>query len=101
MLAVITTIDDADLAASMARELVKRRLAACVQISEIESVFSWEDDVQTDREYRLLIKTIESNYPDVESLLRDMHSYDLPAIFAFDVAAATPDYADWVESTCG
>lgn len=101
LLAVITTIDDPELAAAISRELVERRLAACVQISSIRSVYRWDGDVQEDPELRLLIKTTRSSYPAVEALLKERHSYDLPAVVALDVAVASDEYADWVESECG
>lgn len=101
LLAVMTTIDDAERAATIARALVERRLAACVQISSIQSVYRWEGDVQEDPELRLLIKTTRERYAAVEALLKELHSYDLPAIVALDIAAASPEYADWVEGECG
>ncbi len=97
----MTTIDDADRAATIARALIEQRLAACVQISSIRSVYRWEDEVQDDAELRLLIKTTRASYPAVEALLTELHTYDLPAIVALDVAAASAEYADWVEAECG
>ena len=100
IVAILTTIDDRDVASSIAHTLVERRLAACVQISEIRSVYRWGGAVQEEREFRLLIKTTRDRYADVESHLKALHTYDLPAIFALDVSDASADYADWVESNC-
>ena len=57
-------------------------------------------EVQDDPELRLLIKTTRDRYPAVEALLKEMHSYDLPAVVALEVVAASAEYADWVESEC-
>lgn len=97
----MTTIDDPELATAISRELVERKLAACVQISTIRSVYRWDGEVQDDPELRLLIKTTRDSYPAVEALLKERHSYALPAVVALDVAAVSAEYADWVESECG
>jgi periplasmic divalent cation tolerance protein len=52
--------------------------------------------VQNDDEFRVLIKTTEQRYQDVETAILELHSYDLPAIVAFDITQAYGPYADWV-----
>ena len=96
---IFTTIDDPDAAALIARSLVERRLAACVQISEIQSIYRWDGAIQDAGEYRLVIKTTRDRYADVESLIKALHTYDLPAVVAVDAADASPGYADWVKSS--
>ena len=100
LLAVMTTIDDSGRAETIARALVEQKLAACVQISPIRSVYRWDGEVQDDPELRLLIKTTRDRYAAVEALLKELHSYDLPAVVALDIAAASAEYADWVASEC-
>ena len=100
LLAVMTTIDSEEGAQSIARALVEGKLAACVQISSIRSLYRWDGDVQDDPELRLLIKTTRERYADVEALIRELHTYDVPAIVAVDIAAASKEYAQWVESEC-
>ena len=95
-IAVLTTTDSLDQARAIARELVDRRLAACVQISSIESFYAWEGVTQNDQEFRLLAKTTEERYADVEAAIRELHSYDLPAIYAFDMVEVFEPYAEWV-----
>ena len=55
-IAVFTTIDNLEHAQAMARALVERKLAACVQISTIESIYQWQAAMQNDREFRLLYR---------------------------------------------
>ena len=59
VIAVLTTIDSLEQARAIANMLVDRGLAACVQISPIESVYSWEGSVQMEDEYRVFAKTTE------------------------------------------
>ena len=96
VIAVFTTIDSEAQARKIAAALVERRLAACVQVSEIESFYTWDDATQNDREFRLMIKTTDTRYSDVEAAIRELHSYDLPAIYALDIDSVYAPYADWV-----
>lgn len=93
---VITTIDSLEQARKIATTLVDRKLAACVQISSIESVYAWQGSTQNDAEFRLLVKTLAERYADVETVIRDLHTYDLPGIYALETAEIFGPYADWV-----
>ncbi len=97
-IAVVTTTDSLAEAQSMARALVERKLAACVQISEIESFYTWNDAVQNDREFRVLFKTTSERYQQVEDAIKELHSYELPAIHAFAFEHVYAPYAAWIES---
>jgi periplasmic divalent cation tolerance protein len=95
-IAIMTTTDSLEEARSIAATLVERKLAACTQISSIESYYTWQGTVQNDEEFRVLVKTTNDRYPDVEATILELHSYDLPAIIAFDSDHVYKPYADWV-----
>ena len=95
-IAVLTTIDSLEQARAIAAALVERKLAACAQISTIESIYSWQGSSQNDQEFRVMAKTTEECYRDVEAAIREMHSYELPAIYAFGMAHVFEPYAGWV-----
>ncbi len=97
-IAVVTTIGDRAEAQSMARALVERKLAACVQISEIESFYTWNGEVQNEKEFRVLFKTTSERYQAVEDAIRELHSYELPAIHAFAFEHVYAPYAAWIET---
>jgi periplasmic divalent cation tolerance protein len=92
----MTTTDSLDEARSIAAAVVERKLAACAQISPIQSYYSWQGAVQNDEEFRVLIKTTEQRYADVEAAILELHSYDVPAVVAFDLTRSFGPYADWV-----
>ena len=71
-------------------------LAACAQISRIESLYTWKGKIEHGREYRVLFKTVDERYAAVESAIRDMHPYDLPAIHAFAFEHVLPAYGEWI-----
>src|SRR6185295_4856482 len=95
-IAIFTTAGSADEARRIARAVVERRLAACAQITEIESFYRWQGAVQNDKEYRILIKTTEAQYASVEAAIRELHSYELPAISSMPFERAFGPYAEWI-----
>ncbi len=96
LLAVFTTVGSREQAQRIADALVSRGLVACAQISEIESVYVWQGALQREPEFRLLLKTTAAQYAAVQSAIRELHAYELPAIFAVEVTHAFEPYAAWV-----
>ena len=95
-IAVFTTTDSLEEARKLTKTLVEQKLAACAQISEIESFYTWDKEVQNDQEFRIMFKTTKDKYKDVEKAILKIHSYDLPAIYAVDVDELFKPYGDWV-----
>ena len=94
---VITTVGDEEQANLLARELVARRQAACVNIvSGVRSVYRWEGKICKDSEYLLVIKTAAAEYPAVEATLRELHSYELPEILAVSFPRGEPRFLSWI-----
>lgn len=98
-LLVITTVATREQALALARDLVERRLAACAQITAIDSVYRWQGAVEHEPEFRLLLKTHAEGYAALESALRAQHPYTLPAIHAIATVMAHTPYAEWVEAS--
>ena len=96
LLLVLTTVATRADADALARAMVEQRLAACAQISAIDSVYRWQGAVQSEGEFRVLFKTTAERYPALEAALRSSHPYELPAIVALPVVKALPAFADWV-----
>ena len=100
LIAVVTTVATRAQALALAQALVEQRLAACVQISPIESVYRWDGAVQVEPELRLLCKTTAQRWTAIEAAIRERHPYELPQIVAFALDPAHAPYAAWVESEC-
>jgi periplasmic divalent cation tolerance protein len=96
-LLVVTTVGNADDAARLARTLVERGLAACAQISAIESYYAWHGAIEHDAEQRIVFKVAASAYAAAERAIRELHPYELPAIHAIAVERAWEPYRAWVE----
>jgi len=100
LLAVYTTVADLEAARRMARALVERKLAACAQIGEIESFYSWQGGMANDHEFRILFKTTAARYAELEAAIRELHDYELPAIHALALEQVHPPYGRWIEEGC-
>lgn len=93
---VVTTIGSAEQARALALAMVEQRLAACVQISSIDSVYRWQGAVHAEPEWRLLCKTGAAGVDRLMAAIREQHPYQLPAIHAVATDRAEPAYAQWV-----
>jgi periplasmic divalent cation tolerance protein len=97
ILLVMTTLPDVASAQLLARKIIESRAAACVsQLSPCISTYRWQDTIETATEIPLLIKTTQTAYPGLETLIRSEHPYELPEIIAVTVSAGLPDYLNWV-----
>lgn len=94
----ITTVDTAERAEALAAELIRRRLAACVQIDgPITSHYVWEGKAERSAEWRLSIKSTEARLEDLQRAAHDQHPYSLPQWIVIRPADASAAYAEWVE----
>jgi periplasmic divalent cation tolerance protein len=94
---VLTTTGSQEEGRRMARALVDRRLAACVNIvPHLESIYRWQGRVETANEWLLLIKTQADLFERVCNAVKELHSYDLPECVLLEVSAGSQDYLDWI-----
>ena len=98
-LLAVTTLDSQEAAQRLGRTLVERGLAACVQISTMQSLYRWNDTVQDEPEYRLVMKTTADRYVALERAIVELHGYDVPAIFALELDRVYEPFADWVAAS--
>ncbi|MBI4062914.1 MAG: divalent-cation tolerance protein CutA [Elusimicrobia bacterium] len=84
-------------ARKLAGQLVGLRLAACVNIIDgIESVFSWRNKVQTEKEDMLIIKTDRRLFNRLKAAVKKVHPYEVPEIIALDITRADHPYLAWI-----
>ena len=96
-LIVLTNLPDREAAIALARALVQRRLAACVNVlGACASVYRWKGDIEEAAEVPVLIKTRASRYEELESAIRALHPYELPEVVAVPIVRGLPEYLDWV-----
>ncbi len=97
LIALYTTVATREDARNLAQVLVERKLAACAQISEIESFYVWQGEVQDEPEFRILFKTTDAQYSAAEAAIRELHPYELPAVHAVALEHVYAPYAQWVQ----
>jgi periplasmic divalent cation tolerance protein len=98
-LQVLTTIDSRDAAERMSRVVVEARVAACAQVlGPVHSTYWWEGKVETAEEWQVLMKTTGERYTELERVVRQAHSYDVPEIIALPVTGGGADYLSWVQT---
>jgi len=94
---VLTTTSSLEESKKIARALVDRRLAACVNIiPKIESVYRWEGQVEEAQEYLLVIKTTEEAFPRLRDAIQQLHSYEVPECIALAVEDGSLSYLKWI-----
>ena len=99
---VLSTAGSEDEARKIARHLVGKQLAACVNlVPQIESVYWWQGKVETNREWLLLIKTTAHRFPAVRDAIRELHSYDVPECIAISIEDGSSDYLNWLADALG
>jgi periplasmic divalent cation tolerance protein len=97
---VVTTVGTEEQAYEIAREIVARRQAACVNIVPgIRSIYRWKGKICKDGELLLIIKTLEGEFEAVSATIRELHSYELPEILAFDVGRGEPQFLGWIAAS--
>ena len=95
---VYITTKDKDEARRIGKELVKTRLAACVNIIDnMNSMYWWEGKIQDDQEVILIAKTRQSLVKKLIKKVKSIHSYSTPCIVSLPILDGNSDYLDWLE----
>jgi periplasmic divalent cation tolerance protein len=83
-------------ATAIAQALVQEKLAACVSLMPIKSIYRWQDQIQEDAEWQLFIKTTQGCFEALQIRVVDLHSYEVPEILAIPIQAGLPLYLSWM-----
>ena len=95
---VYVTCSSLEEARKIGRRLVEERLAACVNIFPVNSIYFWDGEVRGALEFAVLIKTLREKYAEVEKFVKELHSYENPCVVALDISDVSKDFAGWIES---
>ncbi|MBI1275042.1 divalent cation tolerance protein CutA [bacterium] len=92
--ATFPTMEDAK---RMARMLVERKLAACVNLLPgAASIYRWEGKMEEEQEVIMVTKSTAAKWSEIETLFEEDHPHDVPALVCVSTYAALPVFADWV-----
>ena len=102
MLLVMVSCEDSAQAERIGKELLKKKIAACVQVvSDVSSFYLWppiKQHINITEESILLIKTLESKWSALEREIHTLHSYKNPEIIALPVTHVSPTYLSWIQN---
>lgn len=100
LIVVQTTCANKIEAKNIAKNLIENKLAACVQMSEIESFYIWDNELCNEKEILLSIKTKKENFKKIKSKIKELHSYDVPEIISIRIENASKEYKKFIRKTC-
>lgn len=87
-------------AETIGRAVVERRFAACVNIiREVQSIYRWQEDIETAREHLLVIKTTADRFAVLRDCIAELHSYEVPEIIALPVIQGSERYLEWIRTS--
>ena len=97
---IVTSVGTEEQANTIARELLRRRHAACVNIiPSVRSVYRWHGEICEDGELLLIIKTRGEEFEGVRRTIQELHAYELPEVLAFQVTRGDHDFLQWIEES--
>lgn len=85
----------------IAREVVRKRLAACVSVflSPVESFYTWKGKVEKAREFLLVIKTTRKRLSNLEKEVKRLHSYEVPEFIVVPIVTGSRNYLLWLNDS--
>ena len=94
---VLTTVGSTFDVEPLARDLVERRLAACVNVVEqVRSIYRWKGKIEDDREQLLIIKTTNERVDELRDALMAMHPYEVPEFVVVKIDDTSDAYRMWL-----
>lgn len=88
-------------AEAIARTLVEDKLAACVSLAPIHSIYTWQGKLCSEQEWQLVIKTDLALLDQIIIKVQALHSYDVPEIIALPIATGSNSYLNWIAEQVG
>jgi len=94
---VLTTVEHKADAEKIAKILVEKRVAACVQIiGPLTSYFNWQGKLDTAQEYLCLVKSRDDLFAELEEVIKSNHPYEVPEIIVTPITKGSKDYMNWM-----
>ncbi len=96
-LVVFVTATSTTQARRIARRLLQSKLAACVNMVPMESMFLWKGEIQEEEEVLMVIKTRAEAFDELMNAVKSMHTYDTPEVIAMPVVLGSREYLRWID----
>ena len=99
-LVLVTTTSETE-AENLAIALLNERLAACVSIYPIRSIYRWQGQIENESEWQLAIKSDLKQFEQLSAKIQELHPYAVPEIIALPIVAGSRTDLDWLASHTG
>ena len=96
---IVSTFPSKQSVTNIANQLVKKKLAACVNITKISSIYTWKGKIENQPEYLAFFKTTKKNKQILKKELEKLHPYDVPEIAEINVDSITHPYLKWLKDS--
>ena len=97
--AVFANVDEAE---RIGRDVIEKRLAACINIlGPVRSIYRWQGEVETAEETAAIFKTSDESVDALMTRIAALHSYETPCVVAWPVGKVLQPYALWVQESVG
>lgn len=97
MIIVYITCKNKAQAAKIAKTLLEKKLIACANIIKSTSLYKWKNKLQKEKEHILLAKTENNKFSKIKTLVKQMHSYEIPCILKINTTS-NKEYANWLKA---
>ena len=94
---IITTAGNKESAKKLARMLVEKKLASCVQMFPIDSIYFWQDKICEENEIVLFIKSRTELFDEIKTTIKTNHTYEVPEIIQIPITSGLPEYLKWID----
>ncbi len=96
---VVTTCPTAESAQNIAKLLIEKQLAACVNvIPGVHSYYEWKGSLENTTEYMVMIKTRSDRFNELQMMITSAHPYELPEIISVPITAGSQAYLAWLDA---
>jgi len=97
---IVSTYPDKKSISKISKELINNKIAACVNISKISSIYSWKGKIEHTSEYLAMFKTTNKNKKILKEKIKASHPYEVPEIAEISIVSTNQSYLNWlIEST--
>lgn len=94
---VFVTAKNEEEGKNIQEQLVKEKLAACVNSLPVESCYTWKGKMERESEVLLIMKTKTSLFEKLAKRVKELHSYDVPEIIALPILKGSEGYLKWID----
>jgi periplasmic divalent cation tolerance protein len=96
---VLVTVASLEEGEAIARSLLAEKLAACINIFPVNSLYVWQEKINHDQEYQLFIKTDLNKFNELADKIKTLHTYEVPEIIALPIIAGSESYLNWLATS--